>query len=257
MTVLRSVEDVIEGVEVPRKAMVLAAGRGERMRPLTDDRPKAMVEVHGCALIDHVLNHVAAAGIGDVVVNLHYHGDKLRAHLAERAEPRIVFSPEEDLLETGGGVRKALPHLGEDPFYVLNGDVIWLDGLVPALLRLAQHWDPARMDALLLLHPAAYALGYDGPGDFVMDPTGKLRRRREREVAPFVFAGVQILHPSLFDGSPEGAFSLNRIYDKAVEAERLWGLHHDGEWYHVGTPQALQEVETTLHHMTFQAGQRA
>ena len=241
---------------VPKRAMVLAAGRGERMRPLTEDRPKALVEVHGRALIDHVLDHVAAAGVETAVVNLFHFADKLRDHLAARQAPRLAFSPEEEPLETGGGVNNALPLLGDEAFYVVNGDVIWLDGILPALGRLAQQWDESRMDALLLLHPAVHAMGYDGAGDFIMDPAGRLRRRKEREVAPFVFAGVQILHPRLFAGAPDGAFSLNRLYDRAIGAERLWGLRHDGEWYHVGTPQALQEVESSLHPLIFKNARR-
>jgi MurNAc alpha-1-phosphate uridylyltransferase len=240
----------------PKRAMVLAAGRGERMRPITDSRPKPLVQVRGRAMIDWVLDRLAAAGVQDAVVNLHHLGEQIEVHLGTRRSPQITLSPETHLLDTGGGVRQALAHLGEQPFFVINGDVVWLDGRTPALERLAAAWDPAKMDVLLLLHPSAYALGYEGQGDFVMNAMGKLRRRGEREVAPFVFTGVQILHPRLFEGTPEGAFSLNLIYDKALESERLWGLRHDGEWFHVGTPEALKETEEALHVMNFLAVHR-
>jgi MurNAc alpha-1-phosphate uridylyltransferase len=236
--------------------MVLAAGRGERMRPITDSRPKPLVQVRGRAMIDWVLDRLAVAGVQDAVVNLHHLGEQIEDHLSTRRSPQITLSPEARLLDTGGGVRQALAHLGEQPFYVINGDVVWLDGRTPALERLAAAWDEAKMDALLLLHPSAYALGYEGQGDFVMSAMGKLRRRVEREVAPFVFTGAQILHPRLFEGTPEGAFSLNLIYDKALESERLWGLRHDGEWFHVGTPEALKETEEALHVMNFLAVHR-
>jgi MurNAc alpha-1-phosphate uridylyltransferase len=180
----------------------------------------------------------------------------IEAHLARRTRPKIHFSPEETLLETGGGVRHALPLLGEQAFIVANGDMVWLDGRTPALQRMALAWNDTAMDALLLLHPTAFALGYDGDGDFVMDPYGKLRRRREREIAPFVFAGVQILHPRLFGSVAEGRFSLNRMYDKAEKAGRLWGIRHDGEWFHVGTPEALKEVNEALHHLYVHSVQR-
>lgn len=230
----------------PRRAMVLCAGLGERMRPITDRLPKPLVEVAGRSLLDHVLDRLEAVDVGEVVINLHYLGHMIEAHLAQRAAPKIVYSPEDTLLETGGGVKQALPLLGDEAFFVANGDMLWLDGRTPALLRLAAAWDEARMDALLLLHPTASAMGYDGSGDFVMDAQGQLRRRREREIAPFVFAGVQILHPRLFADAPEGRFSLNLLYDRAQDAGRLWGVRNDGEWYHVGTPAALEEVNEAL-----------
>jgi len=240
----------------PQRAMVLAAGLGERMRPLTDTRPKPLIEVHGQSLLDYILDRLDQAGVAEAVINLFYLGDMIEAHLAARARPRIAFSREAVRLETGGGVRHALPLLGADPFYVINGDVRWLDGRTPALLRLAEAWDPDAMDALLLLHPTAFAVGYEGSGDFILAPDGRLRRRREREVAPFVFAGLQILHPRVFAQAPEGPFSLNRIYDAAQEAERLWGVRHDGEWFHIGTPATLAEVEAALHPMIFHSVQR-
>ena len=234
---------------VPKRAMVLAAGLGKRMRPLTETRPKPLIEVRGRAMLDHVLDRLEDVGVEEAVVN-HYHlGAMIEEHLQGRRRPRIRFSPEDVLLETGGGVKRALPMLGEEPFYAVNGDIVWLDGRVPALRRLAETWDETRMDVLLLLHPTAFALGYNGAGDFIMTPEGQLRRRREREVAPFVFAGVQILHPRLLADTPDGPFSLNLLYDKALESERLWGLRHDGEWFHVGTPDSLRTVESALHHM--------
>jgi len=226
--------------------MVLAAGRGERMRPLTESRPKPLIEVRGRAMIDTVLDRLESAGIDDVVINLHYLGREIEAHLKGRNNPRIRFTHEAELLETGGGVHNALPLLGKDAFFVLNGDVSWLDGYTPALHRLARAWDETRMDALLLVHSTTTAFGYDGPGDFILQPDGRLRRRLEREVAPFVFAGIQILHPRLFVEKDRGRYSLNRLYDRAEQARRLWGLRHDGEWFHIGTPEQLAEVETAL-----------
>lgn len=240
----------------PTTAMVLAAGLGQRMRPITDKMPKPLVQVRGEAMLDTILDRLEAHGIEKVVVNLHYLGGMIVDHLKDRRQPAIVFSQEDDLLETGGGVKKALPLLGDAPFFVLNGDVCWLDGLTPALERLAAAWDEVEMDALLLLHPTCSAFGYEGIGDYFMDPVGRLRRRQERQIAPFIHAGIQILHPRLFDGAPEGSFSLNRLYDKAQEAERLWGVRHDGEWYHVGTPAELRAVEDALHHLAQFSGQK-
>jgi MurNAc alpha-1-phosphate uridylyltransferase len=248
--------DATASQNLPRRAMVLAAGRGERLRPLTDRLPKPLVEIQGKAMLDRALDRLAAAGVTDAVVNLHHLGDQIVAHLAARTRPNIILSRETELLDTGGGVRAALPWLGEAAFFVLNGDVVWLDGIDPALNRLARTWDEATMDALLLLHPAAFAYGYEGPGDFLMAPDGRLRRRRERVIAPFVFAGLQILHPRLFAGSPDGPFSLNRLYDLAEERERLWGLRHDGEWFHIGTLEALQGVEEALHHTSASVARR-
>ncbi len=242
--------------EVPKTAMVLAAGLGQRMRPITNTLPKPLIEVRGRAMLDTILDRLEDAGIAKAVVNLHHLGDLIEQHLADRRSPSIVYSREKDLLETGGGVTKALSLLGEGAFFVLNGDVCWLDGLVPALERLAAAWNEAEMDALLLLHPTCSAFGYEGVGDYFMDPEGRLRRRQERQIAPFIHAGIQILHPRLFEGAPASSFSLNRLYDKAQEEGRLWGLRHDGEWFHVGTPQELRAVEDALHHLADSSGQR-
>ena len=241
-----------------QRVMVLAAGLGERMRPITDTLPKPLIELRGRTLLDSILDRAEAAGVPEAVVNLHYLGEMIEARLAQRSRPRprISFSREETRLETGGGVCKALSLLGAEAFFVINGDVSWLDGHTPALVRLAAAWNEKEMDALLLLHPTAFAVGYAGIGDFVLAPDGRMRRRRESEVAPFVFTGIQILHPRLFEDAPEGPFSLNLIYDKAGAAERLWGLRHDGEWFHIGTPEGLREVEDALHPLSEISDQR-
>lgn len=231
---------------IPRRAMVLAAGRGERMRPITEHTPKPMIEVRGEALIDRILDGLAEAGVEEAVVNLHHLADRLRQHLAGRRQPEIHLSEEAKLLDTGGGVANALARLGDEPFFVVNGDVLWLDGVRSAYARLGEAWDDERMDALLLLQPSATAFGYDGKGDFMLDPLGQVSRRPERETAPFVNAGVQIVHPRLFKDAPKGAFSFNLLWDRAIEAGRLWGLRHEGSWYHVGTPAALKHTEALL-----------
>ena len=236
-----------EGGKALRRAMLLAAGFGRRMRPLTATAPKPLIEVHGKALIDHALDRLDEAGVETAVVNVHYLADLLEVHLGRRRRPRITISDERAaLLDTGGGIRKALPHFEGEPFFLMNTDGIWLEGTRPNLPRLAETWDAERMDALLLLAPTATSVGYDGAGDFLMSPEGRLRRRSECEVAPFVYAGVAILHPRLFEGCPEGAFSLNLLFDRAIEAERLWGLRLDGLWMHVGTPAAVKEAEATI-----------
>lgn len=230
---------------IPDTAMVLAAGLGLRMRPITEHIPKPLVRIAERTLLDRALDHLEAVGVARAVVNAHYRADQIVEHLKERTCPKVEVSIEDELLETGGGVAKALPKLGES-FYVVNSDIMWLDGKVPALIRLARAWDPERMDALLLMQRTATAVGYEGIGDYVLDPLGLPRRRKEREVAPFLFAGVQILHRRLFEGAPEGRFSLNVLYDKAEKAKRLHAIVHDGEWYHVGTPEALGITERLL-----------
>jgi N-acetyl-alpha-D-muramate 1-phosphate uridylyltransferase len=225
--------------------MVLAAGLGTRMRPITDRIPKPLVPVAGKPLIDHAIDRLAEAGVKRVVVNIHHKADMVARHLETRRTPSITLSREDELLETGGGILKALPLL-DDMFYVVNSDVLWLDGKTAALRRLARAWDPARLDAVLLLQRTTTALGYEGPGDFFLDPLGVLRRRREREVAPHLFAGVQILHRRLFDGRPPGKFSLNPLWDRAIAAGRLAAIVHDGEWYHIGTPAGLALAEERL-----------
>jgi MurNAc alpha-1-phosphate uridylyltransferase len=227
-------------------AMILAAGLGLRMRPLTLERPKPLVRVAGRTLLDHALDRLDEAGIGTVVVNTHYKPEMIERHLAERASPRTVLSPEPELLETGGGVRRALPHLGDGPFVTVNSDALWLDGPSRALDRLARAWDPARMDVLLLLHPTVAAVGFEGPGDFRMDPDGKVHRRPAGLLAPFVFAGVQVTTAAAYADMPDGPFSNNLVWDRALARERLYGVRHDGLWFHVGTPDAIPEVEVRM-----------
>ncbi|HYM31417.1 MAG TPA: nucleotidyltransferase family protein [Candidatus Cybelea sp.] len=231
----------------PKCAMVLAAGLGLRLRPLTLDRPKALVDVGGRPLIDYALDRLQDVGIGTVVVNVHYKANSLKQYLARRKSPRIVISDETDqLLETGGGVKKALPLLGADPFYVVNCDIVWRDAFKNSLTELAERWSDSEMDALLLVHPTVSAVGYSGIGDFVMDAKGRLTRRPEGVVAPFVFTGVQLLHPRLFDRGDTGSFSLNRLYDRATEAGRLFGLRHEGDWMDIGSPAGLRAAEAVL-----------
>lgn len=226
-------------------AMILAAGLGIRMRPLTDTMPKPLVPVAGVPLIDHIIDRLADAGVRRVVINAHYLADMLEQHLASRRDVEIAIVREPSLLDTGGGIRNALPLLGET-FFVVNSDILWLNGKVSPLKRLARAWDGDRLDGLLLMQRTTTALGYDGPGDFIVAPDGNVRRRREREIAPHLFAGIELLHRRLFDGAPDGAFSLNLLWDRAIEAGRLAALVHDGEWYHVGTPVALAATEERL-----------
>lgn len=227
-------------------AMVLAAGLGTRMRPLTESVPKPLLPLAGRTLLDHALDRVADAGIGQAVVNAHWLAEQVVAACAARTRPQVTVLTETGLLETGGGVAAALPHLGEDPFAVVNGDAFWLDGPRPALARLAQAFDPESMDVLLLLIRAATVEGEVGRGDFFLDPLGHPRRPLEREIAPYLFGGVQILSPAAFEGAPAGAFSLNRIYDAAIEAGRCFALVHDGAWFHLSTPADLQQAGQAL-----------
>jgi MurNAc alpha-1-phosphate uridylyltransferase len=231
--------------KIPKTAMVLAAGLGTRLRPISDTIPKPLVEIGGGTLLDHAIDRLALVGVETVVVNAYYKAAMIAGHLAGRARPRIEISHEPELLETGGGVARALPLLGER-FFVVNGDVLWLDGKDYALTRLAAAFDPARMDAALLLQRTVSAVGYDGNGDYFLDPLGAPRRRVGREVAPFLFSGIQLLHRRVFAGISEPRFSLNRIYDRAEAAGRLYAIVHDGEWFHVGTPQGLAATRARL-----------
>ncbi len=231
-----------------RTAMVLAAGLGKRMRPLTATRPKPLVEVAGKALLDHVLDRLRAAGIARVVINVHYLADALEAHLRKRgADLELLVSDERAaLLETGGGLAKALPLIADDRFLVVNSDNLWVDGPVDAIRLLAARWDDAAMDALLLMVPLARANCHTGPGDFHIDPAGRLARRRQGRVAPFVFTGVQIVSRRLLAGAPEGSFSLNLLWDRAIAAGRLYGIVHQGLWFDVGTPRSIARAEALL-----------
>jgi N-acetyl-alpha-D-muramate 1-phosphate uridylyltransferase len=228
----------------PSKAMVLAAGLGLRMRPLTDHMPKPLVRVAGRPLLDHVLDKLADAGVAEAVVNVHYLPDQIIAHVANRAKPRVIISDERDhVLGTGGGVVKALPILGREPFFHVNSDTMWIDGVQSNLKRLAEAFDPRRMDILLLMAPTASSIGYGGRGDYAMLPDGALRKRREHQVVPFVYAGAAIMSPQIFADAPKGDFSLTRMFDAANEQERLFGLRLDGVWMHVGTPDAVNAAE--------------
>ena len=231
----------------PRRAMVLAAGKGERMRPITERIPKPLVPVAGKPLIDHVLDRLAAAGIERAVVNVHYLADMIERHVAGRSAPRIAISDERGaLLNTGGGVVKALPAIGSAPFLHINSDTIWIDGARPNLERLGEAFDPASMDALLLLAPLAGSIGYSGEGDFSMAADGRLRGRPDGEVAPYVYAGAALLAPALFIGVPSGAFSLIRLFNRAAASGRLHGLQLEGRWMHVGTPEAIAQAEAAI-----------
>jgi len=231
----------------PTSAMVLAAGLGLRMRPITAKIPKPLVQVAGKTLLDHVLDKVAETGVEQTVVNVHYLPDQIIRHLAGRKHPRIVISDERDeILGTGGGVVKALPLLGDAPFYHLNADTLWIDGVRPNLLRLAETFDPARMDMLMLMAPTATSIGYDGRGDYTMATDGTLHKRKESQIAPFVYAGAAIISPKLFAGAPRGEFGLPDLFATAEAAGRLYGLRLEGTWMHVGTPDAIGAAERAM-----------
>jgi len=227
-------------------AMILAAGLGKRMRPLTASQPKPMVRVAGKPLIDHALDRLAEAGIAKAVVNVHYLADALEAHVLARANPAVSISDERALLlETGGGMAKALPQL-PDPFFALNADNIWLDGPKSAFHDLSRRWDPAIMDALLLVVPHARAMNFSGPGDFHMDPMGRLSRRRDGRIAPFIYTGIQLVSHRLLRDAPQGPFSTNILWNRAMEEGRLFGLSFTGLWFEVGTPDAIRPTEEAL-----------
>jgi len=232
---------------VPKVAMVLAAGLGLRLRPITAIRPKPLVEVAGRSILDRVLDGLTDAGVERCVVNTHYLADQIDAHLAARPAPPVDMSHEAELLDTGGGINRALGTLGDDPFFAVNADILWDEGPGEAALsRLGQIFDAATMDALLLLVPRERAVGYDGAGDFRMDEGGRLARRGDAATAPFVFTGLQVLRPGIFDDAPDGAFSLNLLYDRAIAKARLFGLEHTGRWFHIGTPAGLELAEAAL-----------
>ena len=234
--------------EVPHTAMIMAAGLGKRMRPLTATRPKPLVEVGGKALLDHVLDRLRAAGVRNIVVNVHYLADALEAHLATRASGLNVSISDErpQLLETGGGLIKAEPLIDCDPFLALNSDNLWIDGPADTLKLLASQWDGDKMDALLLLVPQARAIGHKGQGDFHMDRVGRIRRRERSHVAPFVFTGIQIASKRLLRDAPSGPFSTNLLWDRAMEEGRAYGAVHQGLWFDVGTPQSIPMTEAVL-----------
>ena len=236
-------------------AMVLAAGLGTRMRSHSQDRPKPLVKLAHKALIDHALDRISAAGIERAVVNVHHRADLIERHLALRQQPHISISDErETLLDTGGGVKAALPLLGADGFLVHNSDAVWTEAAGSNLARLIAAWDPQRMDCLLMLALGAAAVGYDGRGDFSLDGDGRIRRRREQEVVPFVFTGVQILHPRAFAATPEGAFSNNLVWNHAMLAGRAYGMRMEGLWMHVGSPAELAAAEQAIAAIDVAAG---
>ncbi|GGA90408.1 mannose-1-phosphate guanylyltransferase [Brucella endophytica] len=226
--------------------MVLAAGLGKRMRPITDTIPKPLVTVAGKPLIDWGLDALSQAGVPTAVVNAHYLADQMEAHLESRTHPRVVISDErEKLLDSGGGIIKALPHLGNEPFFVLNADTFWTDGDTPNLRRLSEHWDERRMDILLMVASPDQATGHTGRGDFTMDGEGRLSRYGDSG-SPLIYAGVAIVHPRIFAGASSGAISINRYFDRAIGEGRLYGMKMEGHWLTVGTPEAIPEAEAAL-----------
>ena len=234
---------------VPGSAMVMAAGLGKRMRPLTATRPKPLIEVNGKPLIDHVLDRLEAAGVRQAVVNVHYLADSLEAHLAARSRGTLDIRISDEralLLETGGGLMRALPLIDSDPFFAINSDNYWVDGPSDTLRLLASHWDDSAMDALLLLVPHARAFNHRGLGDFHMDRFGRLRRRGRSKVAPYVFTGIQLLSKRLLKDAPEGPFSTNLFWNRAIADGRCYGAVHQGLWFDVGTPSAIRATESAL-----------
>ncbi|QLC21571.1 nucleotidyltransferase family protein [Parasphingopyxis sp. CP4] len=229
-------------------AMVMAAGLGKRMRPLTATTPKPLIQVKGRALLDHVLDRLRDAGVSKAIINVHYLADAVEAHLARRdGDVGITVSDERsELLETGGGVTKALPLIDADPFFVMNSDVLWVDGPTDTLRLLAARWDPDKMDALLLLVPQAHAHCHKGRGDFHMDSLGRLTRRNRGKIAPFVYSGIQLVSKRLFVDPPAGPFSTNILWDRAIEQGRVFGLAHQGLWFDIGTPPAIKKAEALL-----------
>jgi len=232
---------------MPKTAIVLAAGLGTRMRPYNGQIPKPLVSIGGKSLIDYGLDRLAEAGVERAVVNVHHLADAVERHLASRRRPRIVISDERaELLGTGGGIAKALPQLGDVPFFLVNSDTLWRDGGKPSFTRLAENFDAAKMNALLLLAPTAGSIGYEGRGDYTMLPDGRLRRRPQHEAVPYIYAGAAILTPALFAAAPAGAFPLTMLFDRAGAQGRLFGLRLEGVWMHVGTPDAVAAAEAAL-----------
>jgi MurNAc alpha-1-phosphate uridylyltransferase len=227
--------------------MILAAGLGTRMAPLTAERPKPLIKLRGRALIDHAIEHLVRGGVNYFVVNVHYKAPMLIEHLKKRTDVEIQICDETDaILDTGGAVAKALPYFKGEPFFTHNSDSLWIEGMGSALSRMKARWDSDTMDALMLLASTVTSIGFDGRGDFEMDSLGLLKRRGEMQLAPFVWTGLQIVHPRLFDGAPKGRFSINPLWDKAIDKGRLYGVRLDGVWIHVGTPQGLQDAEAYL-----------
>ena len=231
----------------PTRGMVLAAGLGTRMRPLTNDRPKSLIEVAGRTLLDHAIDRFVQAGVKMVVVNVHYKGEMIIAHLKARKDVEIRIQDERDkLLDTGGALKRALPNFGNEPFFTYNSDSIWVEGFSVNLDRMAAAWDDAAMDCLMLMAPTFNSIGFEGKGDFTMDATGRLKRREAQRIAPFGWPGVQIIHPRLVARGPDGVFSTNKLWDIAIEDGRLYGIRLDGKWMHVGTPESRDEADAFM-----------
>ena len=229
------------------RAMIMAAGFGTRMRPLTNTIPKPLVKVQGRALIDHVMDRLVAAGVKTIVVNIHYMGDQIKAHVEKRKDVEIIISDETDtILDSGGGIFKALPHFKGEPFFHANADTVWVEGASHALDRLKAAWNPDEMDALMLLASTVTTVCYDGRGDFMMDADGRLSRVPEGRISPFVWMSMEILHPRLFDGMQPGKFSINPLWDKAIAKGRLFGQRLDGVWMHIDRPEAVKQSEEYL-----------
>jgi N-acetyl-alpha-D-muramate 1-phosphate uridylyltransferase len=237
--------------DMPKTAMVFAAGLGARMRPITDSLPKPLVKVAGKALIDHCLDRFAEAGVERAIVNVHWLADQIEAHLASRQRPAIVISDERaQLLDQGGGIRRALPLIGDAPFFLCNTDAFWIEGPRSNLQRLAAAFDPERMDAALLVASSAGAVGVDWPGDFSFDAQGRLAPREDRHIAPFVYTGVGIIKPELFAGETRDIFRLAPFFFEAARKGRLYGQRLDGLWLHVGRPEAIAEAERAIDRST-------
>lgn len=234
--------------DTPQQAMILAAGLGKRMRPLTDHKPKALVQVAGKTLIDHAIDRLRQVGVTTIVVNLHYHADRLEAHLTARRDVTIIFSDERgQVLDTGGGIAKALPHFSGKAFFTHNCDALWLEQKTSNLAKMIDLWDDEAMDGLMLVVPTGKAMGYQGSGDFNMDWAGLLcRSSKAAEPADYVWTGVQIIHPRLFANRPESPFSTNVLWDMAIRKKRLFGAELTGRWMHVGTPEAIVEAEALI-----------
>ncbi len=235
-----------------KTAMILAAGLGKRMLPLTEKKPKPLIKVHKKPMLDWVVDHLKTAGVEDIIINTHYLADQIEKHVKKYKDIRVHLIHEKDVLETGGGIKNAIkmfPDILKDPFFVLNSDSIWLNGPYPSLKAMEELWDPKKMDALLLLTQTITGATGAGMGDFTMLSDNRLQRRKERYVAPFMYMGTHITHPKLFEAEPEGKYSLNPMWDKLEEEGRLWGILHDGPWYHVGTPEELQVAERKIAHV--------
>ena len=232
--------------EKPKKAFILAAGRGTRLRPYTDAMPKPMVPVAGRSIIKRTIEKLAAEGVREIVINLHHLGDVLEDHLKDVMSPKIIFSREDELLETGGGLKKALHHFGDEPYYIINGDALWDEGADgSALSKMAAVWNADKMDILLFLEPKDKMILTEFVGDYHAGADGRLTRAKDKN-GNYMFAGLRVAHPRIFGAAPEGAFSFLQLMDKAQEQGRLYGHVHDAEWYHISTPEDLAAVDKSF-----------